>query len=224
MTSLEVPKPTTEECAGLESCGVVSRETLAALELYVSRLVQWQRRINLIGPATIPHIWTRHIWDSAQLWPMVRSSQGPILDIGSGAGFPGLVLGILSALEDGPPVHLVESDGRKAAFLMDIISRTKARAQIHHDRVEQLKPWECAVVTARACAPLRKLIDYGFGFLGRDGALMVFKGQNHQAELTAAAEWWRFQSETVVSQTAPEGRILRLTEITPGSDRNGRQY
>ncbi len=213
---LVVPKPTSDEVTALDALGV-SRETLERLADYVDRLAQWQRRINLIGPATMPEVWRRHIWDSAQLWPEIGTARDPILDIGSGAGFPGLVLGLLSADRDGPPVHLVESDTRKAAFLTDIAVRTGARVVVHPSRIEDLTAWPCSVVTARACASVSQILTFCAPFLGPESRVLLLKGQRVDMELTEAGEYWRFSAHTITSQTDPSGRVLCLSGISSKS-------
>ncbi|MGF1453977.1 MAG: 16S rRNA (guanine(527)-N(7))-methyltransferase RsmG [Alphaproteobacteria bacterium] len=214
----EAGQPTPAERDALARAGLVSRETLDALQIYADRLVQWQARINLVGPKTVPLLWTRHILDSAQLWPFLAEGSRPILDIGSGAGFPGIVLGIASAAQGGPEIHCVESDGRKAAFLTDIISRTGAKARVHHARVEALTPWSCGAVTARACAPVAQLLTYGAPFLGVGDSLILLKGRQADVELTQARESWTFTVESHDSVTDPTGRILVLSTIAPRSD------
>ncbi len=211
----EMVLPTEGELDALAKVGFVSRETRQALQLYADRLIQWQKRINLVGPKTVPDLWTRHILDSAQLWPLIKDMDGPVLDIGSGAGFPGLVLAIASARADGPEMHLVESDGRKAAFLADIISRTHARAKLHKKRVEALESWPCRAVTARACASVSQLLRFGIPFLGPDDSLILLKGRQVEAELTEAREYWSFEVSSTESVTDPSGRILKLSRIEP---------
>ena len=127
----------------------VSRETLERLTIYADLLVKWQAKINLVGPETLADLWSRHMLDSAQLFPLIRPDAKRLVDLGSGAGFPGLVLGVMGA----PDVHLVESDARKCAFLREAARLTGTTVTIHNKRIEQVAPLGADVVTARALAP-----------------------------------------------------------------------
>ncbi len=124
----------------------VSRETLSALETYAALLVKWQARINLVAKDSLPDLWRRHFLDSAQLVPLLPPGAAPITDLGSGAGFPGLVLSIMT----GRAVHLVDSDQRKGAFLLEAARMTGAKARVHSERIEATKAWPAEIVTARA--------------------------------------------------------------------------
>ncbi len=204
----------------------VSRETLSRLESYADRLCQWQSRINLISSSTIPDLWRRHIIDSAQIYPHIHQAK-TCLDIGSGAGFPGLVISLLAKADQKDlTVTLVESDGRKAAFLLDIINRLELSATVIAKRVEDLAPWPCDVVTARACAPLHKILAYGAPFLADrpEGEFVLLKGKTAEEELTVANEWWKFQADRIQSRTDPGGVVLRLKaverHVTPGQPQN----
>lgn len=157
----------------------VSRETLDQLSAYVDLVERWQARINLISPATLPSIWQRHIWDSAQLAPLLDPSDQPIMDIGSGAGFPGLVLAILT----GTPVQLVESDQKKSIFLQTVIRECGLPASVLTERVESLSPQEAAVITARALAPVDRLLRLLARQLTRPVRCLFLKGQSVHDEL-----------------------------------------
>jgi len=187
----------------------VSRETRQHLERYVALLRKWQPAINLVGPRTLEDVWRRHMLDSAQLAPL--ASGGRWLDLGSGAGFPGLVLAIMGV----GAVDLVESDGRKAAFLATVARETGASARIHAVRLESLTPGEpYDVITARALAPLPSLLDWTARFRDSRTVCLFPKGQDVEAELTQAAKCWKFTAERVPSQTDPRGSILVLRGIT----------
>lgn len=190
----------------------VSRETLERLKLYADLLVKWQARINLVGPATLPDLWQRHMLDSAQL--AAHLPPGPVLDLGSGAGFPGLVLAILR----GGPVHLVESDARKCAFLREAARLTGAEAVVHNLRIETLKPFPVVAVTARALAPLGKLLDWAAPFLQQGVECLFLKGRTCEEELTQAAEHWNMAVERIPSLTDASGIILHLSEVHRGRD------
>jgi len=152
----------------------VSRETLARFEIYVSLLRKWQGAINLVGADSLRDVWRRHMLDSAQLAAHIPPGAPIITDLGSGAGFPGLVLSIM--LDN--PVRLVEASGKKAAFLREVVRQTGAPAIVHHGRIEKADAWPSDVVVARALAPLTVLLDYAEPFLrdaGKDAAC-IFRG------------------------------------------------
>lgn len=186
----------------------VSRETLGRLEAYADLLVKWQKAINLVSPATLPELWRRHILDCGQL-ARLAPLDGLWLDLGAGAGLPGLVLAILGARE----VRLVESDGRKCAFLREAARITAAPAQILHARIENVAPFHADVVTARALAPLPKLLGFAAPFLGGGGIALFPKGQDVEAELTEAHRIWRMKVDRQPSSTDPRATVLRLTEV-----------
>jgi 16S rRNA (guanine527-N7)-methyltransferase len=189
----------------------VSRETLAALEGYAGLLRKWQKAINLVSGATLDDLWHRHFLDSAQLVPLLPGDDGQIVDLGSGAGFPGLVLALLS----GRPTHLVESDQRKAAFLGEVARATgcAGRVQIHATRVEALKPWAAPIITARALADLGQLLDWAAPFVTADTVCIFPKGAKAEDELTGALRVWKMTVERRRSVTDPTGLILRLSHL-----------
>ena len=190
----------------------VSRETADKLRAYAELLKKWQARINLVGPATIPDLWRRHFLDSAQLFPLLPS--GPVLDLGSGAGFPGLVLAILRG--QGDPVHLAESDGRKGAFLREAIRVTGAPAIVHTSRIEAIEPFEIRALTARALAPVATLLTLAEPFLTHAPKCLFLKGEKLEDELTEAAKDWKMTIERIASASDPNGFILSLKEVRRG--------
>ncbi|MBI4968807.1 MAG: 16S rRNA (guanine(527)-N(7))-methyltransferase RsmG [Rhodospirillales bacterium] len=187
----------------------VSRETLDRVRVHIDILRQWQEKINLVGRGTLDHIWLRHVFDSAQLLPLLPAGATRLVDLGSGAGFPGLVLAILGV----PEVHLIESDQRKAAFLREAARLTKTKITIHNARIEQVAPFAVDVVTSRALASLEKLIEYSEPFLKLGGVCLFPKGKNWQDELTAAEKKWKMHLETLPSRSDPDGIILRIDEV-----------
>lgn len=201
---------------------VVSRETFARLTLIVELLERWQKTINLVAPATLPDVWRRHVVDSIQLLDLVPSTVRSWLDLGSGGGFPGLVVAAVLAEREGSAVHLVESDTRKAAFLRESARVARLPVTVHAARIEAVAPvlaGNCEVVSARALAPLPKLLDLSAPFFEK-GVLGVFpKGKDARRELTEAAKGWTLQVELVPSRSDPEGQILvvrsakRVSEI-----------
>jgi 16S rRNA (guanine527-N7)-methyltransferase len=196
----------------------VSRETLDRLRLLVAELRRWQGIKNLVGPGTLDAVWTRHIADSLQLLELVPKQPFTWLDLGSGAGFPGLVVAI--AAPTGSRVHLVESNSRKCAFLRHAARATGAPAQVHESRIEDIVGsfvGQVDVVTARALAPLTRLLDWSAPLL-KTGAIGVFpKGRDALSELTEAQRSWRFQSEAVPSRTDSQARILRIADLASPS-------
>jgi 16S rRNA (guanine527-N7)-methyltransferase len=193
----------------------VSRETLERLDRFAALLVDWQQRVNLIAASTIPTLWTRHIADSLQLVALAPAAK-VWADLGSGGGFPGLVLACALADTPGAQVHLVESNGKKATFLREAARATGAPAVIHQvcivDFADNL-PGPIEVVTARALAPLVKLLAAAYPLL-KSGAQGLFpKGQDVESELTEAAKCWSITASLVPSLTDPKARIVHVTGI-----------
>jgi 16S rRNA (guanine527-N7)-methyltransferase len=187
----------------------VSRETLARLERYAALLEQWQPKINLVGPKTMAEYWVRHFLDSAQLQPYLGTPKR-IVDLGSGAGFPGLVLAILTGIE----THLVDSDQRKCIFLREVSRETSAPVTVHNGRAEALAPLGADLITARAFAPLAEILAMGFAHLAPGGRMLLLKGEGWAAEVEAArAAGWAFHVKHFPSLTSSESAILALTDI-----------
>jgi 16S rRNA (guanine527-N7)-methyltransferase len=190
----------------------VSRETSARLDRLVAELTRWQGVKNLVGPGTLPQVWSRHIADSLQLLALCPQARR-WADLGSGAGFPGLVIAAALAGTPDGRVHLIESNSRKCAFLRHAARLTAAPAIVHESRIEESTGslvGEVDVVTARAVAPLGKLLGWSRRLL-KTGAIGLFpKGRGVETELTEAAESWRFDADLIPSRTSPEGRIVLL--------------
>ena len=204
MTELEAKR-------ALNALGV-SRETKVKLERYVGLLEQWRQRMNLIGPREMDHIWARHVLDCAQLIPVV-GLDSQVLDIGSGAGFPGLVLACAAADGEGH-VTMVESVGKKCAFLSAVISDLGLSASVSNNRVEALEVKPVDFVTARALAPLPRLIEYASAWIGKGATALFFKGEHWREELTQAQECWNLAYEAIPSRTNETGVILKIMEAT----------
>ena len=188
----------------------VSRETLGQLETYAECLYHWQRHMNLVGRGTINDLWHRHFLDSAQLQRLCQSDRSRLVDLGSGAGFPGLVLSIMGQSS----VELVESNTRKCSFLSEVVRATGASAQITNARLEDVSAPEPAdVVTSRAVAPLSKLLGYCFSWLKRDGVALLHKGAAVEQELTQATKDWTMHVERHKSETDPRGVVLEIREL-----------
>ena len=188
----------------------VSRETRERLNTYADLLRKWQRSINLVGPRTIDDLWNRHFTDSAQLLPLIPPSAGVLVDFGSGAGFPGLVLAILGVAE----VHLIESDQRKATFLREVARATGTPVTVHAKRIEQVAPFPADVVSARALAPLGDLLGFAAPFLHSDSLCLFPKGQMAEDELTAASKTWNINVDRIQSVTDPSATILRVSQVS----------
>jgi len=188
----------------------VPRETLLALERFSALLLRWNRTVNLISPRDEPQLWERHIADSLQLVPLIDPLPDRAIDLGSGAGFPGLIL----AIATGMPFDLIEADQRKAAFLREAIRITGAPARVCAVRIESAKLAPAPLITARALAPLQKLLDLAAPFLSPGGHCLFLKGANVQTELTHAAAQWHMQVECLPSRTAPHACILRISNLS----------
>lgn len=189
----------------------VSRESWDRVAAFTRLLLQWQQRINLISPASIPDIWERHVLDSLQLLPLLPPGTTAFADLGSGSGFPALPLAIASGAE----VHLYESNGKKAAFLREALRQSGARGTVHLTRLEEV-PRQAVppvgVITARALAPLEVLLGWAEPFLARGARGLFHKGQDLGAELTQALKSWRIQFRTHQSLTDSRAVILEVEE------------
>lgn len=193
----------------------VSAAAAARLDAFVAMLLEWQGRINLIAPSTVPDLWTRHIADSLQLLGLAPDARVWI-DFGSGGGFPGLVLACVLADVSGATVHLVESNAKKAAFLREAKRVTGASATVHHVRIENFGDsfrGRADVVCARALAPLKQLCDQAFPFIARGAIGLFLKGQDVDAELTETAKYWNIQCDLAPSRTNPDGRIVIVRRL-----------
>jgi 16S rRNA (guanine527-N7)-methyltransferase len=186
----------------------VSRETAALLDRFVELLLATQSHTNLISPASVSELWTRHIADSLQLVDLAPAAR-IWLDIGSGGGFPGIVLACALADQSGAAVHLVESQAKKAAFLRQVVEALHLPALVHHRRIEEgALDVVTDVVTARAVAPLQRLLGYVAPFVKSGAKALLPKGQDVEAELTEAAKYWKLEVELAPSRTNPASRIL----------------
>ena len=184
----------------------VSRETLRKLDEYVALVEKWQPRVNLVSPASLPDIWMRHIWDSAQLAPLIPSGSPRLLDVGSGARFPGLVLAILTNAD----CHLVESDQKKAIFLRTVIRECGLTATVHNHRIETLPCLEASIITARALAPLDRLLSLLAGQLRPGTRCLFLKGAQAEVELAAVQKMPNLAWRRHPSLTNPEGSVIDL--------------
>src|SRR5882757_9813159 len=212
--SVPMTTATSDKAAAL-ALTPVSRETEARLDRYVDLLREWQAKTNLVAPSTLPNLWTRHISDSLQLLNLVPSATRWV-DLGSGGGFPGVVLACALAETPGANIQLVERNAKKAAFLREAIRVTSAAGTVHladiGDIVDRIAgPIDC--VTARALAPLHRLIGFAEPLVGRGAKALFPKGQDVETELTEATKYWNIQPQLHSSRTGGHGWIVELDRI-----------
>jgi 16S rRNA (guanine527-N7)-methyltransferase len=191
----------------------VSRETLKRLQSYELILREWNSRHNLVSDRSLDDLWRRHFWDSAQLAPLIPLEAGTLADLGSGAGFPGLVLAEL--LRNRVRVTLNEATAKKCAFLTAAAAAMELEVAIENRRMEDAPHRTFDVITARACAPLPKLLAYAQHFSGPASICLFLKGQNVVSELTEAHKSWSMGVRQIPSLTDPTGVILELRELSP---------
>jgi 16S rRNA (guanine527-N7)-methyltransferase len=194
----------------------VSRETLARLKAFVGLLTDWNARHNLVSKTSLNEVWQRHVLDSAQLAPLIPPEAKTLADLGSGAGFPGLVLAVL--LQERVAVTLFEATRKKAEFLRAAADRLGLTVTVRNERIEEAARVAFDVLTARACAPLPELLEYAQHFAGPRTVCLFLKGQNVGVELTEARKSWRMKVRQHPSVTHPFGVVLEIREL--GHDRN----
>jgi 16S rRNA (guanine527-N7)-methyltransferase len=193
----------------------VSRETEQRLDRYLALLREWQAKTNLVAPSTLPQLWTRHVADSLQLLALAPAAK-VWLDLGSGGGFPGIVLACALAEKSQTVVHLVERNAKKAAFLREAIRVTGAPGRVHFSDIEDIvdrldDPVDC--VTARALAPLHQLIGFAEPVVGKGAKALFLKGQDVESELTDATKYWNITPTLHASRTGGQGWIVELDRI-----------
>ncbi|ABG30146.1 ribosomal RNA small subunit methyltransferase G [Roseobacter denitrificans] len=191
----------------------VSRETMHALQMYHDLLLKWNARINLISKSSIEDVWSRHIWDSAQVVDCVAKAKTWV-DLGSGGGMPGIVVAIFAKnIDPDRRVILVESDQRKAAFLRTVIRELSLNARVIVERIEDVAPLRADVVSARALADLSVLLSFAQRHLSAQGTALFMKGQSWEKEVSSAQETWSFDLKAHRSKTSPAAAILEIKEI-----------
>lgn len=192
----------------------VSRETMERLERYSELLIKWNPRINLVSKSTIDDLWTRHILDSAQIFEIPRGSIRRWVDLGSGGGFPGLVVAVLAReLQQQFEIMLVESDARKCAFLSSVARELDLKVQIKNDRIENLNSLDADIVSARALADLTSLLDLSERHLAQGATLLLMKGKKWRSELEMAQSKWNFDCQIVKSKTSEGSVILCVSGV-----------
>ena len=183
---------------------------LGDLQIFYDLLKEWNQRMNLVGPSALAEFWPRHAFDSAQLLHVEQSALR-WLDVGAGAGFPGVVLAILLKGRPGAQVVLVESMAKRVSFLKEVVARLDVPAEVHHARAESLPaPVGLQMVTARACAPFTRLFGYTAHFFEAGAAGLFLKGRDVASELTEARRSWTFQADLIESRSDPSGRLVRI--------------
>lgn len=182
------------------------------LDKYVDLLEREQAKMNLVGASTLPIVWTRHVLDSAQLFDQIKPDDKTVLDFGSGAGFPALVLAIMDVGQK-HDFRLIESDGKKCAFLNKVISECGLRATVFNERIEKMEKFGADLITARALASLDKLLKYAFPFFKKTTRCLFMKGAKASEEIDAARRKYDFRLEKIQSVTSAEGTILLLSEV-----------
>jgi 16S rRNA (guanine527-N7)-methyltransferase len=190
----------------------VSRETLTRLKAYADLLVDCNAHHNLVAKSTLPDLWRRHFWDSAQLAPLIPKSARTLADLGSGAGFPGLVL---AALRPDLTVTLHEATAKKCAFLRTAAERMSLGVIVINGRIEELPRKPHDVITARALAPLPRLLGYAWPLTGLNSVCLFLKGQNLGSELTEAHKYWNIEASQISSASDPSGAILAVRRLAP---------
>lgn len=201
---------------GLERiAGPVSRETFERLLRFEAVFLQWARRINLAAPSTLDAVWERHILDSAQLLHLAPRDATRWVDLGSGGGFPGAVLAVLLQERPGSTVHLIESNGKKAAFLQTVLAQLEVPARVLRIRIEDAFPLTgpVEIVTARALAPLDQLLGWARPWLEQDGRGLFHKGRDYSAEIEESRDRWQFDLVIHADEVDPQGRILEIAAL-----------
>lgn len=205
-------RPTPMSPAEFQNETNVSRETMVHLEAYSDLLMKWQKRINLVGTDTLKDMWRRHFYDSAQLFDRVKNIDGPVADIGSGAGFPGLVLAIMGINN----ISLIESNNKKCSFLREVARNTDTKIDVLSQRIEAISPHPLFdIVIARALAPMDKLLEWSYPLMSDSGQCLFLKGENYEQELTQCQKKWSISTEIHKSLTNPGGVILEIGKIKP---------
>jgi 16S rRNA (guanine527-N7)-methyltransferase len=202
--------------AALKLCPV-SRETEERLDRYVALLREWQPKTNLVAPSTVSSIWTRHVADSLQLLELAPSAKRWI-DLGSGGGFPGIVLACALADLNDAAVHLVERNAKKAAFLREALRVTGVRGTVHLADIENFvdsNPPAADYITARALAPLNVLLGLAAPLIGQGAKALFLKGQDVEAELTESTKYWTVEAKLHPSRTSVDGRIVEIDQLSP---------
>ena len=187
---------------------------IADLQQYRSYLEDWNQKMNLVGPSTLDIFWSRHAWDSAQILPLEPEAL-TWADLGAGAGLPGIVLAILQKNRPGFHMHLVESMAKRCRFLAEVVNGLGLPATIHNSRAEDLS-LTVDIVTARACAPMTRLLGYAQPYLKRGATALFLKGQDVAVEMEEATKSWSFEADILPSFSDARGSIVRVRKLGRG--------
>ena len=209
MLEADLPPLTPAAFQAATGCGDAR---LADMQAYLALLTEWNSKMNLVGPSALAEFWPRHAFDSAQLLRLAPEAK-VWADLGAGAGFPGLVLAILLKDEPGAKLHLVESMAKRCRFLSEVAAQLALPVEIHNARAEDLGI-RVDIVTARACAPLPRLLGYAEPYLRKGATGLFLKGQDVVSELTEATKYWKFEADLSVSSSNPDGRILQVKGLS----------
>ena len=201
-----------QDAAGFKAALRADDARMTDIEAFLGLLTEWNEKMNLVGPSALAAFWPRHAYDSAQLLDLAPQAR-TWADLGAGAGFPGLVLAILLKDTPGARVHLVESMAKRCRFLGEVAQKLDLPVEIHNLRAEDLGI-RVDIVTARACAPLPRLLGYAEPYLKRGATGLFLKGQDVAAELIDAAKYWKFEAELSASLSHPDGRILQVKGLS----------
>jgi 16S rRNA (guanine527-N7)-methyltransferase len=212
--SVDAPPEVTLDAAGFAALTGATPEQVALLERYRVLLAEWNERMNLVGPATLEVFWSRHAWDSAQILSLEPDALR-WADLGTGAGLPGVVLAILGKGRAGFHVELVDSLAKRCRFLQTVVDELGLPATVRNARAESLD-LPVDVVTARACAPLVRLLGYAESYLRRGATGLFLKGQDVASELEEATKYWEFDADILPSRSDPRGRIVRVRRLRRG--------
>lgn len=190
---------------------IVSCETISHLHIYKALLEKWQKKINLVSSSTLSHLWERHFEDSLQLLPYLPKGKSTLIDLGSGAGFPGLVLAICR--KETLEVTLVESDLRKCLFLENVSRETFSHPKVLRERIESLPGLKADIITARALTSLSQLLEYAYPLMKATSFCLFLKGKEVEKEIEIAKKKWEFCLEMFPSLTDSEGSLLKISHL-----------
>lgn len=212
MTQLLLEPRAVTDAASFQAATGATAEQMADLTAYLALLSEWNEKMNLVGPSALAQFWPRHAYDSAQLLNRAPAAL-TWADLGAGAGFPGVILAILLKGRDGAKVHLVESLAKRCRFLSEVAGVLDLPVQVHNARAESLK-LKVDVVTARAVAPLPRLLGFAEPYLKAGAVGLFLKGQDAPAELEEARKAWRFDASLTQSLSSPDGQIVEIRGIS----------
>jgi len=199
----------------------VSRETINLLKTYEASLNEWQNKMNLVSKNSLPDAWNRHFADSMQLFNLLPQDAEIVYDFGSGAGFPGMVLAVMSK-EKTPYLKfkLVESIGKKTLYLKHVKEITGANVDVINERIEKIKPEIADAITSRAMCSLNELLKYSRPFCSKKTKMIFLKGRNYKEELQIAQKEWKFKLEILPNQESSDGVILIITDLHHKGEKN----